>query len=813
MAVRNYEMYLRVNQAGVTCEDRDTFNLVVNALPTFSFKGLPPRCYADGAVNLTQNAIATAKSGDGTVSQTDLRYFQQYKKPSWVTGGPVGVNTYVYDFPKFVTNAQVPKAGLKDTICYEYKDFNGCYNKECKPTRLNPNPVVDIVDGVFCQRAGQITLDKLVSKPFSKVGGVQSFRILDVPNGSGVDPNAIVTTNYSVVPNTTEMDPGQEGENEKTGDYVLEYCFKDVITGCQSCDTSIVTVIRLPEIQFSSLPKQCINNPLLALDSFVKDRNTGKRFPQGAWSAIEYAGSRDMNNPSVNNKLTNSVKLQKYFDPSLGAGQYLLKLIDSASGCPVTDSTEILVNGLPIIDIDVPDTVCSSSAPFTLNNIQPSGSVGTWSGKGVTGRDFDPAVGTKATQYEGPVMIKFAYTNPQTGCSASDSQSLLIQAQPEVLISDTKPYQQCEDKVFTLHAQPKWASKTLWSTNGDGNFAAPGLPVSVYDRGLNDTAINGLAGNVELTISTMKEGVCPVAKDKITVIFEPYPQFTLPPHMVACEGAATFNFSSTVRKPAGSPNLKYTWWLGNGDTLRRTTNSAPQNVTYDTANRNWYDLTLIVHNQWGAGNTESCDTRTDSADYIRVLPQPKAGFSSDPGYFTTVAFPKFKFFNETKLRWGWDSMKYIWSFNYPDVDDTSSKFNPIHSYSADTFTYWVNLNTSYHYIDNMTQEEYFCYDSTGQPRKIGPDVTVFVPTAFSPEGTGPKTNNVFRAVVNGEKTFHIELYNRWGELLWQSDDKFQAWDGKYMGEDVLQDVYAWVIKVTAYDGEEYQYEGTVTLLR
>jgi len=67
--------------------------------------------------------------------------------------------------------------------------------------------------------------------------------------------------------------------------------------------------------------------------------------------------------------------------------------------------------------------------------------------------------------------------------------------------------------------------------------------------------------------------------------------------------------------------------------------------------------------------------------------------------------------------------------------------------------------------------------------------------------------------VNGEKTFHIELYNRWGELLWETDDKFLGWDGKYRGTDAQQDVYAWVIKVTAYDGEKYQYEGTVTLLR
>ncbi|MFM6983204.1 MAG: gliding motility-associated C-terminal domain-containing protein, partial [Chitinophagaceae bacterium] len=79
--------------------------------------------------------------------------------------------------------------------------------------------------------------------------------------------------------------------------------------------------------------------------------------------------------------------------------------------------------------------------------------------------------------------------------------------------------------------------------------------------------------------------------------------------------------------------------------------------------------------------------------------------------------------------------------------------------------------------------------------------------------TGPKTNNVFRAVVNGEKTFHIELYNRWGEKLWETDDKYAGWDGTYKGEVSHQNVYVWKISVTAYDGKAYQYEGTVTLFR
>jgi hypothetical protein len=815
MTTRKYEMFLKINQGNVVCEDRDTFTLTVNALPTFTFKGFKPHCFADGAINLTLNSIAVAKSGDGSVTQGDIRYFQKFKKPSWVTGGPVGVNTYVYDYPKFITNDQVPKTGLKDTICYEYKDYKGCYFHECKPVSLNANPTVELKTGTFCQKAGLINLDKLVLKPFSKVGGIQTFRCIEVPQGSGVDETSIVWEDFTTFPTKWVMDPGQEGENQKTGDYQVEYCFRDAATSCQSCDTTTVTVVKLPEIQFESLPKQCINNPLLELDSFVRDRNTGKRFNDGFWQTVEFAGSRNMNNPTTANKILNSIKDQKRFDPSYGPGQFLLKLTDTSSGCPVSDSTEILVNGLPIIQIDVPDTVCSSSAPFTLNNKVPAGAVGTWSGPGVVGRDFDPSISPITQQYEGKYMLKFAYTNPLTGCSASDSQSLLIQSQPTIdITNDKQPYQQCEGIPFAMKSEKEWAQKVLWTTDGDGSFnGTQSVLNSTYTHGIQDTALTGKNGDVKLTVSTVKEGVCPVATKDILLKIEPYPQFDFTAdEPIQCEPAKV-NFAALVTKPNGSTQLRYTWYFGNGDSVYKSTNPIPPVVTYDTANRNWYNVRLEIDNQWGTNEEDKCTIVRDSISYIKILPQPVALFSSDPGFFTTVAFPKFKFQNETKWRWETPGVvDYLWQFNYGDEDDTSTQKHPIHTYPADTMNYWVHLTSKYTFTD-INNVEHVCWDTIGQARRIGPDVTVFVPTAFSPEGTGPARNNVFLPIVNGEKTYHVELYNRWGEKLWETDNKFESWDGMYSGVKAQQDVYAWLIIVTAYDGEEYKYEGTVTLLR
>jgi len=814
-ATRNYEMFLRVIQGGVACIHRDTFNLIVNALPKFTFTPFPPRCFVEGAINLTQKktAMVTPVAGyQPAVPPDSVRYYQQFKKPSWVTGGPVGVNSFIYDYPKFVTNAQVPKAGLRDTICYDYRNYKGCYNKECKTIKLNPNPVVQFDDGLFCQKAGLINLNKLAVKPFVKVGSIETYRCIDVPSGSGVDPASIVNENTLYTPSRWEMDPGLEGENQKTGAYYVEYCFKDAVSGCQTCDTARVTVVRLPEIEFDPIPNQCINYPLLALDSFVREKNSLQRFPKGYWETVELGGSRDRTNNVVRNALDNAVKSTKYFDPATGAGQYLLKFSDTASGCIVTDSTGIVVNGLPKIVISADTLVCSNNPAIALiSNYPLNDPNGKWSGPFVTGSNFDATQSPKTKKYEGFYRLKFMYTNPQTLCTDSSKLQLRIQTQPVVTITNPKPYQQCENKVFNLKATTQWANARTWTTSGDGIITNDKLANTDYTHGVQD--VNN--GNAILTLTTDAEGVCPQATDNITLIVEPYPVFTFVGDPLAQCEPAIVNFSSDVTRPAGSPNLRHNWWFGNGDSLIKSTNGAPQNIKYDTAARDGYTVRLMVSNQWGAQDTQVCNTTEIKLGYIKVWPQPKAAFSSDPGFFTTVAFPKFKFQNESKVKFG--NLQYLWQFDENEIDDTSTQVNPIHTYIDDTLKYFVTLRANFRYIINNNNDPAdsvrYCTDSTGQDRKIGPDVTVFVPTAFSPEGTGPAANNKFRAVVNGEKSFEIILFNRWGEILWQTTDKYEGWNGTYRKDDAQQDVYAWVIKVTAFDGKEYQYEGIVTLIR
>jgi gliding motility-associated-like protein len=349
--------------------------------------------------------------------------------------------------------------------------------------------------------------------------------------------------------------------------------------------------------------------------------------------------------------------------------------------------------------------------------------------------------------------------------------------------------------LFNLDATKAWATSTTWTHDGDGQLSDFKALNPTYGHGTADTA----NGQVLMTISTDPEGVCPVAKDDISLIIQPYPQFRLlGDPREACEPSLV-TFESFVFKPYGSPNLKYLWEFGDGNT---SVEPDPVNL-YQNAKEAGYSVRLTINNQWGADESESCPTTIDSISYIQVHPMPKAAFVSNPEFFTTVAFPKFQFFNKSTIQYG--TMDYLWTFGTDLPDDTGSiEKDPLYTYPADTVSYWVNLTVT---------SDHNCVDSIGQPREIRPDVTVFVPNAFSPERTGPGINNLFTAIVNGEKDFEIKVFNRWGEKMWETTDKMEGWDGSYLGNPCQQDVYMWVVKVHSYEGEEYEYSGTISLLR
>ncbi|MBK8472793.1 MAG: gliding motility-associated C-terminal domain-containing protein [Sphingobacteriales bacterium] len=88
---------------------------------------------------------------------------------------------------------------------------------------------------------------------------------------------------------------------------------------------------------------------------------------------------------------------------------------------------------------------------------------------------------------------------------------------------------------------------------------------------------------------------------------------------------------------------------------------------------------------------------------------------------------------------------------------------------------------------------------------------VFVPNAFLPNGV----NNVFKPLLifPDEDTYSMLIMNRWGEIVFKTNDPNEGWNGEYKNDLAPQGSYAYVIQMTTPTGYQIERKGTVTLIR
>ncbi len=765
-ARRRYELYVEVEEGGLTCVDADTFNLTVWPLPVITFNPVSPKCFDYGTINLN--------SADGPRHTPQwLNFF--HRKSGIVTGGP---------FPSahFFQTDSFPN-GITTWVQADGKDSNGCYNIDSFQVRINPNPVVVLDTSIFCQNANfgptPATLSKIPLRLIERrvsLGAAKTWKILNAPQG--VPPSsydALIQNCGSPVNPDPCLDVGPIGP-QKIGTYTIELCATNNLTNCRSCDTTLLEVVELPEIKFSFIPNQCVNFDTLFLNQYVNLTN-------GRW----YAKSGP---PNFSDWVRDSSK----FLPFRGPGAFEMVFVHTATGCRVADSTNINVSPLPVIRLDTFSRVCNTDDSRLLRVIIPPdpGVNGRWTGFGITQQGnnytFNPNASPAGQTFEGPYPLRFDYKHPITGCENFDTFRVTIQTKPEIEINSNRPFEQCEFLPFDLRSTLRFGNTVTWTHNGDGFFDNQKSLTPIYTHGTTDTT----SGQVKVKVETDRFGVCPQVSDSIMLLIRPYPQIDfIGDPLQGCQ-PLDVNFTSIVSKPTDG-NVSYFWQF---DTLPRTSTDANPSIQYRNAGD--YDIRLMVIN-----NNGRCTTELIKEEYVNVYPVPQAFFRTDPGYFTTLARPRFRMINTSTIQYG--PLSHFWDFGTGIPTDTSHQVSPTFAYQdKDTGTYLIRL---------WVESEHGCSDSSQQWIKIGPDVTVYAPNVFSPNQFGPTRNERFWVIANGITSFNVQVYNRWGEMMYESDDQFEGWDGTFNGVDCQEAVYMYVVRVTGFDDKFYEFSGTVTLLR
>lgn len=147
-------------------------------------------------------------------------------------------------------------------------------------------------------------------------------------------------------------------------------------------------------------------------------------------------------------------------------------------------------------------------------------------------------------------------------------------------------------------------------------------------------------------------------------------------------------------------------------------------------------------------------------------------------------------------------VRYLW-IPPTGLNDANIK-NPIGIYGReiDSIRYTVRVFN-----------EVGCYDSAFVAVKVfKTNPYVFVPTAFTPNGDG--MNDVIRPIAVGVREInYFRIFNRWGQMIFNTTVNQKGWDGKIKGTPQGSNVFVWMVSATDYLGNPIFLKGTVTLIR
>lgn len=252
-------------------------------------------------------------------------------------------------------------------------------------------------------------------------------------------------------------------------------------------------------------------------------------------------------------------------------------------------------------------------------------------------------------------------------------------------------------------------------------------------------------------------------------------QFTTP--AIGCVPYSA-NFTNTS---TGGTNFIWDF----GDNTGSTTDNPTPHLYADTGT---YTIQLK------AFDNTTCNKEDSFTTTIHVYPKPMAGFTATPQppqNNTPITF--------TNTSTG--AAKYEWRFGDADTLITNS-INPVnHIYPASQTYYPCLLVTS----------SYGCIDTLCKSIQALITPLFDVPNAFTPNGDGINDKIFVRGY--GIAKMNWEIYNRWGNKVFESTNQLNGWDGTLKGVLQPQDVYHYTLNIEMTNGKKYIKKGDITLLR
>ncbi|MDI1354393.1 MAG: gliding motility-associated C-terminal domain-containing protein [bacterium] len=610
-----------------------------------------------------------------------------------------------------------------------------------------------------------------------------------------------------------------------TNTYVLSYntLSSPVATLCPDTRTVGAYVLNPPTASVSLAGPYCSNKP--AVQMTVSPST-------GSWVPTPYLNSNGI------------------FTPSLSAiGNNVIQYIIGTSTCNAKQTIYVSVEAfVPATIVSQVGDLCNNSpavnlGPLTANNM------GTWSGPGLTGSSFNPAV-TNAGVFH--VFYKTA-SSPSGLCPDADTLAIRVFSLAVPIISQVGPF--CNTTApFELQVSPVGG---LFGGTNNG---------AVSPSGLFQPAL-GITGN-NLVSYSISSGPC-IAYAQSMIAIEKFvsADFEKQVDPAYCKNHVAFDLNSLVKNPGGfwsGPGVTGSMFnpakanIGDNNVIVYQTHSSPtallcpdssavrirvkdfpkvtasSNVTsgcsplmvllnspsYDNGVGTWniddgsapesgfyvsHVFTTpgtyqVVYN-YTDGQAYGCSTQVVLPQLIEVWPSPKADFVVDPEEIT-ISDPSATLTNLTKII---GDNTYQW---------TITGMKP--RYEVHPKVSFPQIGT---YKVTLTATNYKgCKNELSKYLEVKNDFNVFIPNSFSPNHDG--LNDIFLPVFSpfglDPKSYQLEIYDRWGHIVYGSTDCTKGWDGTYQNKgdtDLKEESYVYKLSFRDLESRVYYKTGSITLVR
>lgn len=452
--------------------------------------------------------------------------------------------------------------------------------------------------------------------------------------------------------------------------------------------------------------------------------------------------------------------------PTTGIYDVTHIIASNIPNCPATDTVSQSIEIVEPVtaNASASDTLGCIPLGVQLSHQSTNATSILWNlGNGQTSTAPNPTVNYPI---QGEYWVSLIAQNPQS-CNLSDTARILITTLDTIIFAQFAPQlpEVCAPLNVTFNTPLPAALNYHWDF-GDGTTAGDIIPAThLYEQPGTYTA------------TMIASSPCaPPDTAQVTFLLPEPPMVEvgiLAPPQSGCTPVAVF-------LQATGNAVTYSWNMGNGITANGTSVSQV------------YDTPGSYHIQLFGTDSSTCNITDSASVLLEVYPYAVAYFTTNTD--TAEANYPIQFNNQST-----NANSYLWNFG---DGTTSTEISPQHTYAA-AGQYDVCLQA----ITNHGCNDVYCQTVT-----VLPEIKIGIPNAFSPNNDN--INDFLQ--VEGNKNIaliDLKIFNRWGELLFQTNNPQTTWDGTYKGQEQEMEVYVYTMSAILVSSRQISLQGNITLIR